>query len=220
MKFLRVTLRLAPPIRHPMQEFVADSDAVEREEMWAWTMVEADVDRLLFYVVGETEPYARAIRDLDSILEVDITPAGPDGFYAYVVQRPREPELGFRDAFVGFDVVVVPPVVYGSDGDARLTIVGDPGALQGVVDALPESVVVEVERIGEYDHHRVALAGSLTDRQREAVRVAVEAGYYAVPREADLAAVAAELGVAESTASTLLRRAEAAVMERVATRTR
>jgi predicted DNA binding protein len=55
----------------------------------------------------------------------------------------------------------------------------------------------------------------LTDRQREAVRAAVEAGYYAVPREASLADVAEAIGCAESTASEHLRRAEAAVMRRL-----
>ena len=55
----------------------------------------------------------------------------------------------------------------------------------------------------------------MTDRQLEAVATAVEIGYYAVPREAGLADVAAALGCAESTASNLLRKAEASVMGRL-----
>jgi predicted DNA binding protein len=48
----------------------------------------------------------------------------------------------------------------------------------------------------------------VSERQREALAAAWDAGYYAVPREGDIEAVAAELDCATSTASDLLRRAE------------
>ncbi|AGB14837.1 putative DNA binding protein [Halovivax ruber XH-70] len=48
----------------------------------------------------------------------------------------------------------------------------------------------------------------LTDRQRAVLREAVEAGYYRTPREATLGDVADRLGVASSTASDVLHRAE------------
>lgn len=216
MKFLRLTLRQPPEIRHPMQDFLRESTAVKREELWAWTMFGGDTDRLLFYVAGEMNAYREAISSVESIDYFDLTPAGSEGFYAYVVAEPMESELPFREAFVGLNIVVVPPIVFDDAGDVRVTIVGAPDALQGLVDGLPDGIVVDVERIGEYDHRRGALAGALTDRQREAVEVAVETGYYAVPRESSLGEVADALGVAESTASTLLRRAEASVMARTA----
>ena len=52
----------------------------------------------------------------------------------------------------------------------------------------------------------------MTDRQLEAARAAVDAGYYERPREGTLADVADRLGVAESTASTPLQEAESRVM--------
>ncbi|WP_247730181.1 helix-turn-helix domain-containing protein [Halovivax limisalsi] len=48
----------------------------------------------------------------------------------------------------------------------------------------------------------------LTDRQRAVLREAIEAGYYRTPREATLGDVADRLGVANSTASDVLHRAE------------
>lgn len=54
----------------------------------------------------------------------------------------------------------------------------------------------------------------VTDRQREALEVAFRQGYFTVPREAKLADVAEELGVDASTASGVLRRAEARVVDR------
>lgn len=49
----------------------------------------------------------------------------------------------------------------------------------------------------------------LTDRQRELLEAAVREGYITVPRECTLAELADEVGVDKSTASTVLRRAEA-----------
>lgn len=53
----------------------------------------------------------------------------------------------------------------------------------------------------------------LTDRQGEVLERAFRAGYYEVPRDCTLAAVADELGVDTSTASEILRRAEARLVE-------
>lgn len=52
----------------------------------------------------------------------------------------------------------------------------------------------------------------LTDRQRELLRLAVAAGYYDSPRAATLSEVADRAGVAKSTASDVLHRAEGAIV--------
>lgn len=58
----------------------------------------------------------------------------------------------------------------------------------------------------------------LTDRQREALRVAYERGYFDIPRGASLDAVAAELGISASSVSERLRRAQTQlIQETVAT---
>ncbi|MDL5362150.1 helix-turn-helix domain-containing protein [Halalkalicoccus sp. NIPERK01] len=54
----------------------------------------------------------------------------------------------------------------------------------------------------------------LSDRQREVLLAAVENGYYETPRRCSLTDLAEDLGVAKSTASETLHRAEGAVIER------
>ena len=53
----------------------------------------------------------------------------------------------------------------------------------------------------------------LTDRQREVVEAAVEAGYYDTPRECSLTDVAERIGIAKSTCSDTLHRAEEAIIK-------
>jgi predicted DNA binding protein len=104
-------------------------------------------------------------------------------------------------AVVGYDVLqaVLAP---GADSDE------DP----------PADPSVTVERVhplaGEGDE---AVAGrwSLTPKQARALRVALEMGYFEVPREADAGAVAAELGVGKSAFLERLRRAQARLFPQV-----
>jgi len=95
------------------------------------------------------------------------------------------------------------------DRTVRQTMVGQGEDITAGLEGLPNSIEVEVLRTGSYDTWN---GGNVTDRQREALRVAWTAGYYEVPRTTSLTAVADRLGCAPSTASDLLRRAERALV--------
>ena len=69
----------------------------------------------------------------------------------------------------------------------------------------------------KYDIQRIEAAPSpgkiLSDRQQELLIAAVESGYYESPRQISLTALAEELGIAKSTCSEILHRAEATVIK-------
>lgn len=54
---------------------------------------------------------------------------------------------------------------------------------------------------------------SLTDRQREALELAGDRGFFAIPRESSLADLAAELGISEQAVSERLRRGTARLID-------
>lgn len=191
-----------------MQSFIQESDAIEREELWAWNHL-GDALTALFYVEGDIEPYRAAIEAVETIERFDLTPVGDDAFYTYVEENRRDQDLAWMQAFARPSLVVVPPVEYTSDGDTLFTVVGSADDLQGLVADLPNDIAVDVDRVGEYDdHHSAGTAPALTERQREAVTAALDVGYYDNPRRGSLAEVAAALDCATGTASELLRRAE------------
>lgn len=67
-------------------------------------------------------------------------------------------------------------------------------------------------------HHEASCDSSefeLTPSQREALRVALDDGYFDIPRGTTLVALAAELGVSDQAVSERLRRAQKRVFERV-----
>ncbi|WP_135820819.1 helix-turn-helix domain-containing protein [Halostella litorea] len=219
MNYVDVRLRQPDGMLHPMQAFIREGEAVEREELRAWNVLpERDVEYALFYVEGDRERYEAAMDGVDSVRWYDCTAVDPDSFHVYVCQETREADRDWRSAFAALDLVVVPPIVYDDEAAMRMVVVGASEDVRAMLDGLPPGIDVRVNGIGEFDRREPTLAGALTDRQSEAVRVAADLGYYEVPRSASLADVAAELGCAESTASNHLRKAEAAVMTRVAGR--
>lgn len=216
MKFARITMVQPRETRHPMQNFLEESDSLHHERLLAWTIVPwSDVWYLLFHADGDREAYRDAIDDVDAVIEYDLTPAEPGSFYVYVVHERRENDVDFMTPFAARNLVIVPPIEYTSAGETKFTIVGDPGDIGDLVEDVPDRILVEVDRIGEYDHRYGTLAGRLTDRQREAVAAAVDVGYYEVPSEATLEEVADRLDCTAGTASTILSRAEKAVMQSV-----
>ncbi|WP_330630419.1 helix-turn-helix domain-containing protein [Halocatena halophila] len=71
---------------------------------------------------------------------------------------------------------------------------------------------ISVQRLTPIEEAATAGDG-LTDPQHEALRVAYERGYFAVPRETTLEAIAAELDIAPSSCSERLRRAQKHLLE-------
>ncbi|WP_254837685.1 helix-turn-helix domain-containing protein [Natronomonas marina] len=217
MRYVRIRLDQPAWMRHPMQEFLATSEAMQREEMLAWNLSRDDVQFLLFYVEGDVDAYRERVAEVEQVRWCELSVVDEASFYAYACEEYTESQTAFFEPFAELRLVVVPPVVFDGNGDLLMTVVGRPTGLTTLVEDLRAvaDVGVEVRRVGSYDRRHQRALGAVTDRQREALATATELGYYGSPREASLADVAAALGVAAGTASELLREAEANVMARL-----
>jgi predicted DNA binding protein len=104
-------------------------------------------------------------------------------------------------------------------GDATVTgaVVGY-DVLEGVMNRAGETVGVKLRRVyplGSEERGAVAQRWNLTPKQEEALRVAIEMGYFEIPRGADPATVASELGLSKSAFLERLRRAERELLTEV-----
>jgi len=211
VNYLDLRLRFAPEVRHPIHQFIDASAAVDRDVLVHGNTL-GDEDTFLFYVVGDREPYAAALAAADSVVDFEITGIDDRSFYTFLRQRRPDVDEATFAAFQRTGVIVIPPIKFLPDGVATLTVVGESDALQETLESLPTAVDVTVERVGDYDWRQSLFDPSLTDRQREAVQAAVDAGYYTVPREGSVEAVADTLDCSTSTAAEHLRKAEQAVV--------
>ncbi|WP_158059585.1 helix-turn-helix domain-containing protein [Halorussus halophilus] len=103
-------------------------------------------------------------------------------------------------------------------------LVEDRDSIQDAVELLREFGSVSVDKISQDFHSHVVpsitewqnLLHSFSVRQREIVQKAIDMGYYKRPRETTLQEIADEVGIAKTTVSQHLRKAEEQTVEFVA----
>lgn len=192
----------------------ADPDDVRREEVISWEVYpDAGVVGFLSVVLGDIDAARQSAEDIDPVESVSLTPIDEDSYYAYVEMSLREADATLMATFADRRLVVVPPVVYTDRETVHVTVLGAEDALSGLLDRFPDDVGVTVERVSDHQRRPGTLASRLTDRQYEAIEVARAVGYFEVPREGTLATVADRLDCSESAASTLLRNAQANLVD-------
>jgi predicted DNA binding protein len=212
VKYVTVSLSHDRGVRHPMHQFVVDRAGYRASRLLGSTRTDG-VHTALFHVDGwPPGPYEAALSTVDTVHEHALSTGTDETFSVYVREDLTEHGRELTDAFGRAGLVTLLPVVYRADGTARITLVGPSAALQAALEETPDGVSVDVRDVGSYDTRRVGGDRELTARQAEAVRVAVERGYYEDPRAASVADVAGALDCAPSTAAEHLRRAERTVM--------
>ena len=195
-----------------------------REEFGLTAVSRAHPDAAFHYLAGIAEPdrglglvEVRADR-LDAILaDVRANPAVRN--YELLDRHAGRAVFQYEtDVAMLYEAVrdagIVPAFPYViRDGTLFFETTTTPDRLSRLGTALRElDVPIDVTTISE----SFGTEDVLTDRQRQVVLAAIERGYYDTPRACSLSDLADELGVATSTASKLLHRAEGRVMKRYA----
>lgn len=215
MRYLEVSVDQPADERHTMHQFVVGHEGYNCSRL-LYREEYDDEHVALFHVDGPPAPYEAALGDRVGPNEYELDSCPDDTCYVYVRDAMTEEDRRFADAFAQPGLLVLMPVEYRSDGTVRVSAVGPAAAVQAAVDAVPDKMGIDVQQVGEYRAGRLDERLELTPRQFEAVRVAVEVGYYRSPREATLEAVAEGLDCGTGTAGELLRRAERTVMSNLA----
>ena len=213
MRYLQLQIYFPPELRHPMHQFLVDHDSIRRAHLRHWNFSNPEYVTTLFHIVGDTEEgseeYTSALDAVESVQEYEVTAIDDRSFYVYVQESAHGFANRLRSLLTDTELLVVPPMEYGTDGALLFEVTGQQDALQGLLANLPDQLSVTVNRLGEYDAYREPQATALTDRQREVLTVARELGYYEIPRRASVQEIADEVGCSKSTAADHLRKVEA-----------
>jgi predicted DNA binding protein len=212
MKYVVLSLTQDPSDRHPMHQFVVDREGYETARLLGSTLG-GGIHTALFHVEGwPPDPYEKRLREIPSIEDYALSTQSNRTFSVYVREKLAERDREIIDAFGQTGLVIVFPVVYRSDGETTVTLVGPAARLQAAIEDVPVGIAVDLREIGSYDSRRVGNQRDLTARQAEAVAAAVECEYYENPRVGGVEDVAELIDCAPSTAAEHLRRAERTVM--------
>jgi DNA-binding CsgD family transcriptional regulator len=213
IRYIRIVLTPTGGPFHELDAVIDRTPGVAREQL-AYIDLLQDESILLLYRLGTD----RSVHDLDAVLSTpdcvrsSRVASGDGGQYALFHVDPAEPLRTLLSIADEQALVVEHPIEFTDDGSMLVTVAGTEAALRRGVAAVPESVGVRIERVGDYRPTDGA-DSLLTPRQREAIQVAAELGYYEEPRETTYEEIADLLGCTSSTANSLLRRAEARLVE-------
>lgn len=196
-----------------MQQFLIEQDSIQRAYLRHWNFSNPEYATTFLHIVGDIEDgreaYLAALEAVETIQEYDVTPVDDRSFYVYIRETPQSFASRLRVLLTDTELLIVPSIEYGTDGEILFEVAGEQDALQGLIANLPDHLSVSVNRLGEYDAYRESQATALTDRQEEMLELARERGYYDIPHQASVRGITDEVGCSKSTAANHLRRAEA-----------
>lgn len=197
-----------------MYDLLVNAPFVERATALQWNYT-GEAFAVLHYVEGEMAAFDAAVADVDPVVEYELVAAGEGAFYAYVHDETTAPFRALFDPISSGGLVVVPPVVYRTDGQVEMSAFGPSDLLQSAVDAARSPIELTLEQVGGLTAAAPTAEARLSERQRAALEAGLELGYYDVPRSASQADVAAALDCAPSTVAEHLRKGEATLLRSV-----
>lgn len=211
-----VTLRLVPEgtAINPVEQAIADEPGVSREVMHHIRALDDGTGTLLCEFSGDADRLDAVLASHPDVIDYSV--AETDGaLFAYVHEEFRGEVGRLLDLKAEFEIIVDEPMEYLADGSVRVSVVGELATIQAAAEAIPDSIEVVVERVGDFHPGAERLFSQLTDRQQETVRAATRLGYFRDPRGATYEDVAEAVGVGPETVGEHLRKAQATVFEAI-----
>lgn len=214
MKVLR--FRIVPPgeALHPADAALAGDPEVRRRAIHHLQLLEDGTAATLHEVAGPEERVRAILDEAGSVLSAHLTASGT-ALHGYVHFEPTDLVEQMLLTRKRHGILLKTPLEYTRDGALRMAVVGELEAIRQAVPEMPRDLDLELEQVSDYEPGDPGVFGQLTPAQQRVLEAAVERGYYASPREVGYRELAEELDLSPTTVGEHLRKAEAAVLERV-----
>lgn len=164
----------------------------------------------LYQLGGDLERGTEILEADSDVLSVERSAASEGHIYLHFRANTLMTDL--LGIFRRHEIVVDWPMEYNEQGGLRITMLGTDEKIREAVAEIPDEIPISLEGIGEYRPDMRRLASLLTDRQRELLELAIDAGYYEIPRRATLDDLAERAGVSAGTVGEHLRKIESKII--------
>lgn len=201
-----------PDSPHIAYRLFESDPVVEREEIYHLNVLADESVVLLARVSGDVESATRLLEERPEILGYSLSSGEAHGGLLYVHARPPPEIKQFLTLPRTHEVFFDFPLESTSDGRLRVVMLGETNEiLQDALAEVPAELNATVERIGSYPDAGETITSVLTERQQEVLEVALELGYYDVPRQATHNDIAERLDLSVGTVGEHLQKIEARV---------
>lgn len=214
MRFVEFLLLPPDGHLHPLEAAVDHEPDLQRVAIHQFRPLADGTAVVLYELTGDADAAEAILAGHDTVRSYDVSAAGDD-LFVHARVAPNELTERVYDIPRQHDLLIDPPMRYADKGAIEIRAVGTFETFRTAMAEMPDEVGLRLLRTGEYAPEGGHLFSTLTERQQETLRAAVEAGYYEEPREVTYEAVAERLGVAPGTVGEHLRKVEATIMQAV-----
>jgi hypothetical protein len=212
MRYVEAELRPERGYFHPFDELLRTEPDVREEAIHQMNLLDDGTAVTLSEYSGSRERVEEVLEEhYDHAVAYQTSTVG-DNTLMYAHIEPSDLVRSLLRLPREHGVVIDWPMTFGEDGALNVTIVGEEGAIQGVMPAVPDDVRYNVARTGTYRPPTERLFAQLTERQQEILRTAVRMGYYEEPRRVTYEDIATELDCTATTVGEHLRKVEGKVL--------
>lgn len=210
----RYTVRLVPEGGwfHPFDKVIAAESEVTRVAIHNMHLINDDVGQTLYEFRGDSERLESVMESLtcDASYQIDVQ---DDRIFNYMLFEPNDTIRDLLHVHHNHQIFLDPPQLFTPQGHLRLTYHGTEEHFQEAMSAVPDRIEVTLERKSEFTPGQDPFLSKLTAKQREILRVAMDQGYYEVPRETTLADIGRELDLTAATVGEHLQKIEMTLMK-------
>ncbi len=161
---------------------------------------------------GEEEDikrYVSRLRESSSTVVVEVTHRSPDAYWTRVVHHISGPSI--YETILESGCMTLLPISISSGTQVHSVLAPSKPVLRQLLDLLRKRFTrVRVLRVRAGPPDLTGI--TLTPKQKEAIVLAIENGYYSIPRGVSAADLAAEIGISRVAMQERLRRAEKRIM--------
>ncbi|MFC7072366.1 helix-turn-helix domain-containing protein [Halovenus rubra] len=215
MQRVQATVDIDPGSAPKLYELLAHTDGVGPVRVLAVNSAHSDGETVLIAFEGDSERFVAAVGETAEVESIFSADGDAGRTLALLTTNPEKTQLSEMLHSIGSSGIVLRmPIIY-RNGKMHTTAVGTAKALQQTHDGAQEDFPIHIESVGRFRGHSDEPLARLSDRQREALKVAHELGYYDQPRGGTHEDVATQLDCAPVTASEHLQKAESKVIDAV-----
>jgi predicted DNA binding protein len=165
----------------------------------------------LSYIHGDPEHIRDVLETDPHVLTYEVVPETSGGL-VYIHSQVSDLVKEVLTVLVRHKLVVDWPITFTSRGGHRVTVLGKDTQIRQTIEALPDKIQVILEGIGNYRPDIRQPLSFLTDRQQQILELAVEMGYYEIPRQTTLDELGNELDITAGTVGEHLQKIESKII--------
>lgn len=218
MRYYRYVIYPPGGYLHPIEKDVLPEIDAEREAIVHIDQLAGDEGLVVYRNRGEPGDIEERLARHPEVVDHDLFDVKDDTFHLYVRFEPGDPATDMLQLADQYGLIMDTPFFFTSDGGLEITVAGKSEDVQESVPAFMDAVEdidIILDQVGQYVPESNDLKMALTDRQEETVGVAVDSGYYDLPRNATHEDIAEAVGCSASTVGEHLQKAEAKIIPRV-----